>query len=85
MAATAKFISWSSKSRESSEEVKTGYSLGEDMEEGRSEEFDILMVKFLDMLAGGMQEERKQSFRKVFGRQVVFIPFEKLPGPFFLI
>ena len=53
-AATAKFISWSSKSRESSEEVKTGYSSGEDMGERRSEEFNILMVKFLDMLTSGM-------------------------------
>ena len=54
MAATAKFISWSSKSQESSEEVKTGYSSGEDMEQCRSEEFNILMVKFLDMLASEM-------------------------------
>ena len=54
MAATTKFISWSSKSRESLEEVKTGYSSGEDMEEHRSEEFDILMVKFLDMLTSEM-------------------------------
>ena len=53
-AATAKFISWSSKSQESSEEVKTGYSLGEDMGERRSEEIDILMVKFLDMLTSGV-------------------------------
>ena len=52
--AMAKFISWSSKSRESSEEVKTGYSSGEDMGERRSEEFDILMVKFLDMLTSGV-------------------------------
>ena len=53
VSATAKFISWPSKSQESSEEVKTGYSSGEDMEECWSEEFDILM-KFLDMLASEM-------------------------------
>ena len=38
--ATAKFISWSSRSRESSVEVKTGYSSRED----ESEEFDIVVV-----------------------------------------
>ena len=38
--ATAKFISWSSRSRESSVEVKTGYSSTEDW----SEEFDIVVV-----------------------------------------
>ena len=53
-AATAKFISWSSKSRESLEEVKTGYSSGEDMEERWSEEFDILLMKYLDALTSGM-------------------------------
>ena len=53
-AATAKFISWSSKSRESSEEVKTGYLSGEDMEERWSEEFDILLMKYLDALTSGM-------------------------------
>ena len=53
-AATTKFISWSSKSQESLEEVKTGYSSGEDVEERWSEEFDILLMKYLDVLTSGM-------------------------------
>ena len=55
--ATAKFISWSSRSRESSKEVSKGYSSGEDVEERGSEEFDILLMNCLDMLASRMQKE----------------------------
>ena len=56
-AATAKFISWSSKSQESSEEVKTGYSSGEDVEECWSEKVDILLMKYLDTLTSEVYEE----------------------------
>ena len=52
--ATAKFIAWSSRSQESSEEVNRGYSSREDMEERRSEEVDILLMNCLEMLASGM-------------------------------
>ena len=55
--ATAKFISWSSRSRESSEEVNRGYSSGEDAGERGSEEVDILLMHGLDMLASGVQKE----------------------------
>ena len=66
MVATAKFISWSSRSRESSEEVNKGYSSGGDAEERRSEEVDILLMNCLDMLASGMQKEGEQSLWEVF-------------------
>ena len=42
--ATAKFISWSSRSQESSAEDKTGYSSEEDIGECWSEKFDIVMM-----------------------------------------
>ena len=54
VAATTKSISWSSKSRESSEEVEMGYSSGEDMGELWSEKFNILLMKYLDALTSGV-------------------------------
>ena len=59
MVATAKFISWSSGSRESSEEVNKGYSSAEDAGERGSEEVDILLMNCLDTLASEMQKKGK--------------------------
>ena len=77
---TAKFISWSSRSRESSEEVNKGYSSGEDAEERGSEEVNILLMNCLDMLASGMQKEGEGSFWEFFSHQIVLIPFKESPG-----
>ena len=78
---TTKFISWSRRSRESSEEVRRGYSSGEDEGEWGSEEVNILLMNCLDMLASGMQKEGERSFWEFFSRQMVLIPFKESPGP----
>ena len=78
---TAKFISWSRRSRESSEEVRRGYSSWEDEEERGSEEVDILLMNHLDVLTSKMQKEGERSFWEFFGRQIVLIPLKESPGP----
>ena len=77
---TAKFISWSRRSRESSAEVRRGYSSWEDEEERKSEEVNILLMKHLDVLANGMQMEGKRSFWECFSCQIVLIPFKESPS-----
>ena len=75
---TAKFISWSRKSQESSVGVRRGYSSGDDGRE--SKEFDISLMNWLDVLTGVLQEEGEGGFWEVLGRHVVLIPFEELPS-----
>ena len=78
---TTKFISWSRRSRESSEEVKRGYSSGGDEEERGSEEVDILLMNCLDVLENGVEKEGERSFWEFFRHQIVLIPFKESPGP----
>ena len=76
---TAKFISWSRRSRESLAEVRRGYSWGDD-DEQELKEVDISLMNRLDVLASGMQKEGERGFWELLGRHIVFIPFEEFPS-----
>ena len=80
MVDTAKFISWSRRSWESSEEVRRGYLSWEDEEERGSEEVDILLMNCLDVLASRVQKEGERSFWEFFSHRIVLIPFKESPG-----
>ena len=58
--------------------VRKGYSSGEDGWD--SEEVDILLVSYLNISIGGLQEKVKRGFWEVVGCHIVFIAFKKLPG-----
>ena len=76
----AKFISWSRRSRESSAEVRRGYSSWEDDDERELKEVDISLMNCLDVLASGVQKERKRGFWKFLSCQIIFIPFKEFPS-----
>ena len=74
---TTKFISWSRRSWESSEEDRRGYS---SWEERGSEEVDILLMNRLDVLASRVQKEGERGFWEYFSHQIILIPFKESPG-----
>ena len=79
-AETAKFISWSRRSQESSAEVRRGYLSWEDEDEQELKEVDISLMNRLDVLASGVQKEGERGFWEFLSCQIILIPFKEFPS-----